>query len=313
MVLCLPCLPSELVASVLQFLPLPDLPSTLVALGTTCRACAEHLSEASVVWGILLPLISAPESSCAPIPPTRKSARLASASPKETFTRAWRSVLTRAEAVHHQVACAGQDSKDLGVSRLRRLIARHGPWLLVDRASPIYNATLLMETCRARGIREADHVAIADYIINSLGADPSARPSSGDACTPLIIASCRGLPRLAAFLLACGADTRPRGRGRFRLCGRSQSLAGCHTALEWTERLLEAEIDAGVSADHRRALAVTQRLLRLVHTEGSEGGTLLLSASHQAEMESLEVNNPRTRAALLYRAALAPDSLRKMR
>ena len=203
-------LPAELVASVLQFLPLQELITALVALGTACRACSEHLSEHSVVWGILLPLIATAPAQSAPL---RKSARLASASPKETWVRAWRSVLTRAEAVHHQVACAGQDSKDLGVARLRRLIARHGPWPLVDRASPIYNATVLMETCRARGIREADHVALADYMINCLGADPSARPSASAACTPLIIAACRGLPRLAAFLLACGADPHPRGRG----------------------------------------------------------------------------------------------------
>ena len=91
------------------------------------------------------------------------------------------------------------------------------------------------------------------------GADPNS--SNGEGLTPLIIASARGYPRLAALLLSLGADPRPQGTGRFRLCGSAQSVHGKHSALEWTRILLERELDAGVSVENMAPLDETRRLL----------------------------------------------------
>ena len=56
------------------------------------------------------------------------------------------------------------------------------------------------------------------------------------------------MPCLTMLLLACGADTQPIGTGRFRLCGKSQTLYGSHMAEEWTTQLLQAEERAGVAS-----------------------------------------------------------------
>ena len=59
-----------------------------------------------------------------------------------------------------------------------------------------------------------------------------------------------------------GADISPRGEGRFRLCGRAASIAGCWRAIEWVRKLREAEAAAGVT-DHDDGLYRCQRLLEL--------------------------------------------------
>ena len=56
--------------------------------------------------------------------------------------------------------------QDLSVSRLRQHLARWGSRpAFIDRPSPVYNATLLMEVCRARGIRESTIVQLASHLI----------------------------------------------------------------------------------------------------------------------------------------------------
>jgi hypothetical protein len=165
----------------------------------------------------------------------------------------------RLEARHHTIACAGQDSKDLTLSMLKARVAHFGE-RLIDRPSPVYNATLLMEVCRTRGAREQTLIALAEHLVLKLGADPSARPHA-HAVTPLIIAAARGLPKLAAFLLACGADPRPRGEGRFRLCGQRATVSGILCARGFVRRLYLAEEQSGVLRDERESLLLTHRVL----------------------------------------------------
>ena len=62
---------------------------------------------------------------------------------------------------------------------------------LVDRASPVYNATPLMEVCRAK-VCQSNLLAATERLVCGFGADPNA--ANGDALTPLIIASARGRP-----------------------------------------------------------------------------------------------------------------------
>ena len=58
------------------------------------------------------------------------------------------------EALHHALAVAGQDRRKLTLGDLKALISRWGPLTHLNRASPVYNATLLMEVCKVRGTRE---------------------------------------------------------------------------------------------------------------------------------------------------------------
>ena len=251
-------LPEDVLARVLSLLPLPILPPTLAALRATCRQAEECLA-ADGLWQSLLLLIEggAPSS----ISHRRKSERL-SMSGEAVFARAWRALISRCEALHHAVAIAGQDTRNLTVGTLKAILQRWGPCKLVDRASPVYNATLLMEVCKARGTREANLVACARHLLSPAhGADVNARPAGDAPCTPLIIAACRGLPKLVAELLAHGADPTPRGEGRFRLCGSHKSLFGRRTALEWVAALLAAETAHAVPEQDRLSLVKCQRLI----------------------------------------------------
>ena len=65
-----------------------------------------------------------------------------------------------------------------------------------------------------------------------------------------------------AFLIACGADTSCVGEGRFRLCGKAASIQGCFSAFEWTNRLIAAEVRAGVSSEARKDLEECRTLLQ---------------------------------------------------
>ena len=91
--------------------------------------------------------------------------------------------------------------------------------------------------CKARGTREANLALCAAHLLRERGCDANARPSGDRSCTPLVIASCRGLPRLVALLLEAGADPSIAGEGRFRLGvpGGAKTLRGCHTPRGWIE------------------------------------------------------------------------------
>ena len=88
----------------------------------------------------------------------------------------------------------------------------------------------------------------------------------------MIIAACRGLPRLVALFLEAGADPRAVGEGRFRLCGNSKSMHGCYTAAGWVDALLAAEEAAGVAAEDRHPLERCRKLLRAAREASGAGG-----------------------------------------
>ena len=291
-------LPEDLIARVLNFIPLPVLTDAISTLRSTCHATHETLAADSTAWRPLQRRIELQSEASVGSTSSRRSGRLANVSAMNSFISSWRKLLVRAESFHHAVACSGQDARNLSLAQVRRLVAQWGPCLLVNRSSPIYNATVLMEVCRARGIKESMLVNVVDYLINECGASPCANPGVG-ACTPLIIAASRGMPRLSAFLLACGADPTPQGQGRFRLCGRSASIAGAHSALEWTEVLTRAEAEAGVDVELRQDLLTTQRLLQMVADEPSAvqpctGTTPSMEPPRQAAERLLQLTLCRT-------------------
>jgi hypothetical protein len=121
----------------------------------------------------------------------------------------------------------------LTVGVLKAALARWGPCALIDRSSPVYNATLLMELCKAR-VREANIVQCAAHLLRPpLSCDVNARPAGEHGCTALIIASSRGMPKLVELLLSAGADPTLAGEGRFRLSSSAtgrKSLCGRRTA-----------------------------------------------------------------------------------
>ena len=142
-------LPAELVARVLGHVGALRLPDTLLALQLTCHSwrCAFR-DEA--LWVELESWISNPSASGATRTksPSRRSERLALTT-SGRFAQAYTALRVRGEAMHHAVACHGQDAKDLSVAKLRRLYRHYGP-VLLNRVSPVYYATVLMEVARAK-------------------------------------------------------------------------------------------------------------------------------------------------------------------
>mmetsp|Transcript_42604 Transcript_42604/g.138169 ORF Transcript_42604/g.138169 Transcript_42604/m.138169 type:complete len:371 (-) Transcript_42604:139-1251(-) len=226
-------LPVDTVGRILAHVPLSLLPRTIAAVRASSSGGAVCMAG-DTVWQALVPRLD-PRGGAPAGLSSRKSARLVRGG-EASFVRAWGLLLTRAEALHHSVAVCGQDKRHLTLAKLKHLLTRFS-CALVDHASPVYNATLLMEVCKARGTREANLALCAAHLLRECGCDANARPSGDRSCTPLVIASCRGLPRLVALLLEAGADPSIAGEGRFRLGvpGGAKTLRGCHTPRGWIE------------------------------------------------------------------------------
>ena len=263
-------LPEDILARILCSLHITDLPLAILALRGANRHSNAWFHSNDVAWRTLEASLSsnllsgstAASSSSPSSTTSRRSSRLADISAERAFIKAWRALLLRAEGLHHAIACLAQDSKDVTPKKLRDAFSAWGPGRpFIDRSSPVYNATLLMEICRARGVCEATLVRCAAHLVFVQGASPAAKPPGDTPCTPLIIAASRGLPMLTSFLLACGADERPVGEGRFRLCGRAQTIKGCHSAIDWVSQLRAAEAAAGISEALSRSLDVCRNLL----------------------------------------------------
>ena len=74
----------------------------------------------------------------------------------------------RSEALHQALASAVRTAAT-SASGVKKWAARHHP-TLIDRVSPVYDATLLMEVCKARGVGETTMVQVATALIEEMGA-----------------------------------------------------------------------------------------------------------------------------------------------
>jgi hypothetical protein len=256
----LDALPGDCILRILDGVLLADLARCCASLRAAC-----HAWEAA-----MLPLLEAvsqqrlrPLGAQAPSS-SRRSSRCALA-PAGLFANAVRALKMRTEAMHHAVACMGQDHKDLSAARVRKLWARWQP-CLVDRASPVYDMCMLMEIIRARVHESAIAAAAAELL--RLGASVNATNSEG--LSPLIMASARGLPRVVKLLLAHGARLGQRGVGRFRLADTRQSIRGRMSAHEFVGALLEAEAQIGVGSKQQRSLEECRQLLSEANVLGSQ-------------------------------------------
>ena len=108
----------------------------------------------------------------------------------------------------------------------------------------MYDATLLMEVCKARGVGEATMVQVATALIEEMGA------SAARANDSALAAHHRRGARPAEdgkFAPRERSRIRAAGLGRFRLADSRQSIRGRHSALEWVELLLREEAAIGVA------------------------------------------------------------------
>ena len=137
-------LPIDTVGRILAHVPLSLLPRTIAAVRASSSGGAVCMAG-DAVWQALVPRLD-PRDGAPACLSSRKSARLVRGG-EASFVRAWGLLLTRAEALHHSVAVCGLDKRHLTLAKLKHLLARFS-CALVDHASPVYNATLLME---ARG------------------------------------------------------------------------------------------------------------------------------------------------------------------
>jgi hypothetical protein len=238
-------LPADAILHLLELFSIHSLPPALRAIALCCHAWKDSLT-ADVYNAVALRF----SGSAAAGTPPRASTRLV-VTPLVGCGQKWMALRARSEALHHALASAGQDSRDLSVRKVRKWCARHHP-TLVDRVSPVYDATLLMEVCKARGVGEATMVQVATALIEEMGASAARANDSG--LSPLIIAAARGLPKMVNLLLENGAEYERPGLGRFRLADSRQSIRGRHSALEWVELLLREEAAIGVAPAQQKGL-----------------------------------------------------------
>jgi hypothetical protein len=263
-------------------------PRTLRALELTCVAWRDALLS-DELWTVLSArtVLEAPPLAAGAAGVARRRSSRLDRSARAEFRKRMASMHQRSENLVHAVGTMAQDTRNLSVARVRRALATWSP-CLVDRLSPISNATPLMECCRARGVSEAAILAVVTELVVHARASPGVGNTEGQ--TPLIIASARGLPRIVAFLLKHGADPLPRGTARFRAASAQQTIVhGTHSALEWTEAVLECEKRMGVSASTQRQLLQCKSLLRAALGEKAAESRAVMAAAGPAAPVSVTV------------------------
>lgn len=238
-------LSAELIASILLAVPLRGVPLAAATLRLVSSRWRHVLDQADDLWlslaGALQPAEPASGGRGGAPAPSRRSPRLR-LSPRQAFTAAVRAYDRRTETLHHSLAVLGQDTRKLAVGHVRHAFGLWAP-VDVDRVSPVYDATMLMEICRARGCTDAAIAAAAQVALDN-GA--RADVGNGEGLTPLILASGRGLRQVVALLLRHGADPQAVGLARFRtgLVG----LRGRHSAVGWVRAILAAARGTGFLA-----------------------------------------------------------------
>ena len=163
--MALSVLPDDLLIHVLAASGLEVAAASVAALRLTCRALRTRLDEAAALWEALTLLTGGSLSK----PGARHSARIAQ-TPIERFASAYAALKTRSDYLHHAIARAGQDELNLTVGRARAL-RKHWAPCLGSRVSKVYNATILMEVCRAR-VSERTVFTVVREMLTAWGASP---------------------------------------------------------------------------------------------------------------------------------------------
>jgi hypothetical protein len=171
--------------------------------------------------------------------PQRSSKRIKHA-PIDEFKRALTATQKRTETAHFACVTLAVEArpKPLSKQRVRKEIVKWAP-ININTVSKVYNASLVMDCCKARHVSEAAIVAVVHLLIVDFEADVNT--ASLDGLSALHIAAARGLPKLVKLLLAHGADIASKGRGEFRGYGSRKVYKGEHTPLGWTDAMMAHE------------------------------------------------------------------------
>jgi hypothetical protein len=208
--------------------------------------------------------------------PPRASRRLQT-TPKERYRHAWQVMQQRTESAHLEIVTMAQDRKPgpLTKALLRRALHLQRP-VDVNRVNQAFNATVLMDVVKARGVTEQQILGICKELLETFGSDPNVGSIEG--LTPLMIAAARGLPRLVEYLLSKGADPTAQGKGSFRAHEGRKAVTGTFSPAAWVDAMLVLEESLGVLPVYQKSLRRAKEVLR-GWPSGSGGGG---SASFQA-------------------------------
>ena len=214
--------------------------------------------------------------------PTRRASKRIRRTKKDNVAASHLLLIERTSIVHFCVTeWAHSKQSPLTLGRLRWALREYGPNVRINQRVEI-GGTILVECCRARYVKESIILGCVRELVERYGADPNlaaarenktvARGSSGGAnhkagngggLSPLIIASARGMPKVAKYLLQKEATPFTVGTGRFRLhTNSSKSISGTtYRPLEFARTMREGEIAHGADAAMLRDIDKCIRLL----------------------------------------------------
>ncbi len=165
----------------------------------------------------------------------------------------------------------------LSLSRLRSILRTYGPNVKINQRSAI-GGTFLVDCTRARYIKESVILSCVKELIEKYGASPyipaleqgkrrttitnrdngatssSSSRISNNTLPPLVVAAARGMPSVVKYLLNFddkqGTLSSMEGTSRFRLfTNAKKSICGTFTALQFAQRMREAEIENGANIE----------------------------------------------------------------
>ena len=236
--------------------------------------------------------------------PPRRSTRLRPTTPKENYIHHYNLLISRSESALLELTEHAHSSKNpLSLSTLQRLLKEYEPLAINQRVRT--GSTFLVEVCRARHVSERVILKCIKLLIAGYGANPnvpSAESSTASTTTmankstsstmtsagtmkrcpstvsigkelyPLIIAAARGMSTVVHYLLnSANADPHLKGSSRFRLFSAPRkSVNGVElTAVEFSRRMREGEVQNGAEDDDLRGLDKAISLLEKAMSRGA--------------------------------------------